>query len=205
MKLSIVIPVYRTEYTLGKCLKSVLAQDYPDLEVILVDDGSPDRCPALCDEWATKDPRIQVIHKENGGLSDARNAGLDIATGEYIVFVDSDDYISPDFISLLLKEIEENDADVAMCSYKETSADMEEISFFDADKNVHAFDGEREVYETEDLLKNLYDANHVDATYFIVAWNKIYKASLWEGVRFPKGRIHEDEATTYLIYEKAKR
>ena len=202
---SVIVPIYNVEKYLERSVRSILKQSYDNLEVILVDDGSPDKCGNICDDLAKEDKRIKVIHKENGGLSDARNAGLDIATGDYIVFVDSDDHISPDFIDILMKEMDENDADVAMCSYKETSADMEEASFFDIDKNVHAFDGEREVYETEDLLKNLYDANHVDATYFIVAWNKIYKACLWDGVRFPKGRIHEDEATTYLIYEKAKK
>ena len=148
---SVIVPIYNVEKYLERSVRSILKQSYDNLEVILVDDGSPDNCGNICDALAKEDKRIRVIHKENGGLSDARNAGLDIATGDYIVFVDSDDHISPDFIDILMKEVDENDADVAMCSYKETSADMEEASFFDIDKNIHAFDGEREVYETEDL------------------------------------------------------
>ena len=93
MKLSVIIPVYCVEATLDRCVESVLCQQVEDMEVILVDDGSPDCCPQKCDEWAQKDSRIRVIHKENGGLSDARNAALDIATGDYITFVDSDDWI----------------------------------------------------------------------------------------------------------------
>ena len=94
MLLSVVIPVYRTELTLQRCVESVLKQGVDDMEVILVDDGSPDNCPELCDEWAEKDNHIKVIHKTNGGLSDARNAGIDVATGDYITFVDSDDWIA---------------------------------------------------------------------------------------------------------------
>lgn len=93
MKLSVVIPVFCVESTLDRCVESVLAQDVDDMEVILVDDGSPDDCPRLCDEWAKRDSRISVIHKSNGGLSDARNAGLDVACGQYITFVDSDDWL----------------------------------------------------------------------------------------------------------------
>ncbi len=179
-------------------------QSYNEMEIILVDDGSDDKSGEICDRLSKEDERISVIHKENGGLSDARNAGLDVAKGEYIAFVDSDDYIAPDFIESLVEEIEKNDADVAMCSYRETGNTGVDYDVFECDEH-HAFDGEREVYDSRGLLKNLYDANHVDATYFIVAWNKVYKASLWKDVRFPKGKIHEDEATTYLIYEKAKK
>ena len=106
MKLSIIIPVYRVENTLDRCIKSIMLQGYGDYELILVDDGSPDRCPQLCDEWAVRDRRITVIHKANGGLSDARNAGIEQAQGEYITFVDSDDFIGPDTYQPLMQQLE---------------------------------------------------------------------------------------------------
>ena len=96
--ISIVIPVYKVELYLEKCIESIINQTYKNLEIIIVDDGSPDNCPQICDEYSKKDKRIKVIHKENGGLSDARNAGIDIATGKYIAFVDSDDYVSDDYV-----------------------------------------------------------------------------------------------------------
>ena len=116
MKLSIIIPVYRTEATLDKCVESVVSQDCHDMEVILVDDGSPDRCPALCDGWAAKDPRVRVVHKENGGLSDARNAGIDIATGTYVTFVDSDDYLADNTYRPLMDRLEET-GDIDILEY----------------------------------------------------------------------------------------
>ena len=108
MKLTVIIPVYRVEQTLNRCVESVLRQGIDDMEVILVDDGSPDRCPQMCDEWAKKDCRIRVIHQENGGLSDARNAGINVAKGEYITFVDSDDDVIPDTYRLLLQKLAEH-------------------------------------------------------------------------------------------------
>ena len=109
MLLSVIIPVYGVETTLDRCVESVLGQRMSDMEVILVDDGSPDRCPQMCDEWAQRDSRIKVIHKENGGLSDARNAGLDIATGDFLTFVDSDDWIDDGLYSQLLQQMGDND------------------------------------------------------------------------------------------------
>ena len=123
MKLSIVIPVYRVETTLDRCVESVVTQDYDDFEIILVDDGSPDRCPQLCDEWARRDPRISVIHKPNGGLSDARNAGIDVARGDFLTFIDSDDYIAPHTLSQVMPLT--NDADLIeypVCEFPETSS-----------------------------------------------------------------------------------
>lgn len=224
---SVIVPIYKVEPYLRRAVDSIINQSYSNLEIILVDDGSPDGCGKICDEYGAKDPRVKVVHKENGGLSDARNAGLDAAGGEYIAFVDSDDYIAGDYVETLLDVLEKNQGDVAMCSYAVTSSPEYDGSIFeakhDADKerktgqeksgsrkkcsgNEESYrDGAVEVCNREELLKNLYDANHQDATYFIVAWNKLYKASLWEGIRFPKGKIHEDEATTYRIYHRAKK
>lgn len=206
---SVIVPIYKVEAYLKRAVDSICRQTYSNLEIILVDDGSPDGCGAICDAYAKKDDRIKVIHKENGGLSDARNAGLDIATGEYIAFVDSDDYIAEDFVETLLLQLQKNDADVAMCSYAVTASEEPDASVFagtgtaSSSGEEHIRDGSVEICDRHALLSNLYDANHRDATYFIVSWNKIYKASLWEGVRFPKGKIHEDEATTYRIYDRA--
>ena len=113
MKLSVIIPVYRVESTLERCVKSIVGQSYRDLEIILVDDGSPDRCPQMCDDWAARDSRIRVIHKQNGGLSDARNAAIERATGDYLTFVDSDDFIAKDTYAPLMDILlEHNDIDM---------------------------------------------------------------------------------------------
>lgn len=211
---SVIVPIYKVEPYLKRAVDSIISQSYSNLEIILVDDGSPDGCGKICDGYAAKDKRIKVIHKENGGLSDARNAGLDAATGDYIVFVDSDDYIAADFVETLFWQLEKTDADVAMCSYEITTSKDFDQSIFDCppadeiqeeNERDHIRDGSIEVCGRSALLSNLYDANHRDATYFIVSWNKLYKASLWKGIRFPKGKIHEDEATTYRIYDKASK
>lgn len=208
---SVIVPIYKVEPYLRRAVESIRNQTYSNLEIILVDDGSPDNCGKICDDYAGKDNRIKVIHKENGGLSDARNAGLDVAAGEYIAFVDSDDYIAKDFVETLLTQMEKTESDVAMCSYAVTASEEADESVFDCSHRAeeqeedHIRDGSIEVCARSALLSNLYDANHRDATYFIVSWNKLYKASLWEGIRFPKGKIHEDEATTYRIYDKASK
>lgn len=191
MKLSIVIPVYRTEDTLDVCVKSVLRQDTPDMEVILVDDGSPDRCPARCDEWAAKDPRIRVIHKENGGLSDARNAGIGMATGEYITFVDSDDYICRQTYGPLMQRLE-----------KEPSIDILEYPIF-----VHH--GSPRQYLTEFKSETTYqdmeaywlEGRAYQHTY---ACNKIFRKSLFDEVRFPVGKVFEDAHTLPLLLKKTQ-
>ena len=120
---SVIVPVYKVEPYLDRCVASILAQTYPNLEVILVDDGSPDNCPALCDAWAQRDARIRVIHKKNGGQSDARNVGLDAASGAYISFVDSDDYIAENFIETLYDLLHEYHTDISAVHWKLVYAD----------------------------------------------------------------------------------
>lgn len=212
---SVIVPIYKVEAYLKRAVASICRQTYENLEIILVEDGSPDRCGELCEELAKEDNRIKVIHKENGGLSDARNAGLDVATGKYIAFVDSDDYIAVDFVEKLVTALEENAADVAMCSYAVTTSLELDDEIFNSKGTANGIESRTksetesetksgiEICDTRELLLNMYDAKHQDATYFIVSWNKIYKASLWKDIRFPKGKIHEDEATTYKIYDKA--
>ena len=125
--ISIIIPVYGVEEYLNQCLESVVNQTYANLEIILVDDGSKDNCPAMCDGWANKDSRIKVVHKENGGLSSARNAGLDIFTGEYVAFVDSDDYIAQDMYELLYSRAKEGNYDIVDCGYYSEANDKATI------------------------------------------------------------------------------
>ena len=114
-KISVVVPIYKVESYLKECMDSILAQSYKNLEIIFVDDGSPDNCPQLCDQYAAYDNRVKVIHKVNGGLSDARNAGIGCATGDYITFVDSDDFIKKNMIEYLFNKLHEYDADIAFC------------------------------------------------------------------------------------------
>lgn len=170
-KISVIVPVYKTEGLLDRCVESIVGQTYKNLEIILVDDGSPDNCPAMCDEWAEKDSRIRVIHKENGGVSSARNAALDIATGDYIGFVDSDDWIEPEMYSSLIQKISESGKNIALCSYYAV-----EIS------------GER--YECRCVVdKEMLDKD--DYFRFIVLggdggyiWNRLYDADILKEVRF---------------------
>lgn len=199
---SVIVPIYKVEAYLERAICSILDQTYENLQIILVDDGSPDNCGKICDEYAKKDDRIIVIHKENGGLSDARNAGLEICSGEYIAFLDSDDFIAPFFIETLMEALHSTGSDVAFCPYQV----VEKVSGKEFNKPIENKQWKEEHYFTynrKELLLNMYDRNHQDATYFIVAWNKLYKAGLWENVRFPKGKIHEDEATTYKVFHKA--
>lgn len=116
-KISVIVPVYKTEQYLNRCVQSITDQTYKNLEIILVDDGSPDNCPEMCDQWAKKDERIKVIHKRNGGISSARNAGLDSATGDYIMFADSDDWMEPDMAEFLYRLIVKYDADISRCGF----------------------------------------------------------------------------------------
>ena len=200
--ISVILPIYNVENYIERAIESVLRQTYQNLEIILVDDGSPDRCGEICDAYARRDARIKVIHKPNGGLSDARNAGLDVMKGAYVAFVDSDDYIAPFFIEALYQALVETGSDVSLCRYAVvTQPDMSECET----KLANADSRDYVVYDRKQTLLNLYDAHHEDATYFIVAWNKLYAANLWKTVRFPKGKVHEDEGCTYLIFDQIRR
>lgn len=198
-KISVIVPVYKVEDFLHRCVQSILSQTHKDLEVILVDDGSPDGCPAICDAYAEKDPRVKVIHKQNGGLSDARNAGLDIATGEYIGFVDSDDLIEPDMYAVLLAALEQQGADMAICNY--VPVDEQNNTGPQALAGLPLGEG---VLSRDQLLEKLGRESLMHAGY-VTAWSKLYKRSLFEGLRFPKGRVHEDEFTVHHIAARCSR
>ena len=189
-KISVITPVYKVEQYLDRCVESILAQTFTDFELILVDDGSPDNCPQMCDEWAKKDARIRVIHQENGGQAVARNNALDIAQGEYISFVDSDDYIHTQYLEILLNNAETNNAQVSVCSYKRTpkSNDYETLV-----TNSLTYNGKE--YVRKGLL------NEIPCGVWLL-WDKLFKKECWDNVRLPVGRINEDNATVYkILYE----
>ena len=179
MKLSIIIPVFRVEDTLDRCVESVINQNYNDMEIILVDDGSPDSCPQKCDDWAQKDSRINVIHKQNGGLSDARNAGIDIAQGEYITFIDSDDYIAEQTLTPLMQKLTER-PDIDILEYP--------VYVFYGSPKQHLLDfPDEKTYN--DMDEYWYKGQAYLHSY---AWNKIYHSSLFMDIRYPKGVVFED-------------
>lgn len=188
-KISVIIPVYQVEVFLKKCVDSVLEQTYRNIEIILVDDGSKDKCPQICDEYVRKDKRVKVIHKENGGLSDARNIGIENATGKYLFFIDSDDWVDKDILLHLYMMLKENKADVAECQYGKVYNETDEL--------VNDKEEEVIILESRQALENLALENQVN---HIIICGKLYKSELFKEIRFPKGKIHEDEYTTYKLF-----
>lgn len=192
-KISIIVPCYNVEQYLSKCIDSIINQTYKNLEVWLVDDGSPDRCGEICDEYAKKDTRIKVIHKKNGGLADARNVALDAMTGEYVVCVDSDDYISPTHIEGLYHLLEKYGADISVNSF---------CAFYEGSSpNPKPKSGKDWVLDGLHATEMMFYQEHFDTT----AWGKMYKASLFDGIRYPKGLLFEDLPTTYRLFLKANK
>lgn len=194
--LSIIVPVYNVEKYIERCIKSILNQSFTNFELILVDDGSPDNCGKICDEYKNKDKRIKVIHKKNGGLSDARNAGIEIAKGEYIAFVDSDDFINKYMYEILYKNEKKLDADISICNFKMV-CENDRI-----DENILISSEDVKVYDRNEALNKLYGNENLQ---FIVAWNKIYKKELFLNIRYEYGKCHEDEFIIHkLIYKSNK-
>ena len=177
--LSIIVPVYKVENYLPKCIDSILAQTFTDFELILVDDGSPDDCPALCDATAEKDARVRVIHQKNGGLSAARNAGLDAARGAWIGFVDSDDYIEPEMYEVLYQAVQSTGADLALCDY----AEVDEAGKPCPPMHVSLSEGE---LTGQKLLKR------ASGLMVQLAWNKLYRRAIFTQLRYPEGKLNED-------------
>ena len=185
---SIIVPIYKVEKYLPHCIESIINQTYQDIEIILVDDGSPDNCGKICDNYSHKDKRIRVFHKINGGLSDARNFGITRANGEYIAFIDSDDWIEPDMVDVLVKTAEDNKADIVECGF-----------FYEYSKHKVIDSGIDKKYDnTVDLIKGL-----VLGQFKEYVWNKLYRKSCFTNIAFPKGRVFEDIATSYLIFLKS--
>ena len=191
--ISVVVPVYNVEKYLKKCIESIIEQYYDNLEIILVDDGSTDDSGKICDAYCKQDNRIQVIHKKNGGLSDARNVAIDILTGEYVTFVDSDDYISQDYISYLYEIIRKYDADISMCNFKYINEDGICL-------NKVVDSGSIMQFNAMNALNCMLEGNEINTS----AGMKLYKSNLFEQIRYPKGKLYEDIATTYKLFMKSK-
>ena len=189
--ISIIVPVYKVEKYLDKCVESIVNQTYKNLEIILVDDGSPDNCPKMCDDWAKKDKRIIVIHKENGGLSDARNAGMKIASGEYIAFVDSDDWIDNEYIQSMYEVAKKYDSKFVACNIRLTDELGNSLKDEKNTGNVYQ-------WSAHDTFKDHWEK------FRATAWNKLYKKNLLDNECFKVGKFHEDEFFTYKIVDKAE-
>lgn len=190
--ISVIVPVYNVEAYLDKCISSIVNQTYRNLEIILVDDGSPDNCPAICDGWKEKDSRIVVLHKENGGLSDARNSGMGAAHGEFISFIDGDDWIEPRFFEILQHELEAQNADVAAVQYRLCWEG-------DACERQSAYEHVT-VYDRQTAMRLLIQ-NQIKQ----VVWNKLYRSAQIRDIPFEKGKVHEDEFWTYQVIGRIER
>lgn len=190
--ISVIIPVYNVEKYLDKCINSIVSQTYQDTEIILVNDGSTDSSVKICEAWKKKDKRIRIVNKENGGLADARNTGLEVAKGEYVAFVDSDDYIENDMFELLYRELKEDESDIVICGINYvTDKEVIKISCLQ----------EKTIYEKERHIELYLSTNIFNAS----ACNKLYKMELFENIRFPKGKKFEDMAIMPFLFDKAKR
>lgn len=185
--ISVIVPAYNVEKFIGKCIDSILRQSFKDFEVLLIDDGAKDSTPEICDACAKKDSRIKVYHKENGGLSDARNYGIDRMQGKYVTFIDSDDYVDSGYFEYLYGLItQEEDIQIAICGKKSVRED--ENASPDPETFHEIITGERAVQK---MLCG-HGSGHS-------AWGKLYSVDLWKTVRYPKGKIYEDYATTYRV------
>lgn len=189
--ISVIVPVYNVEEYLDKCIKSILNQSYRNLEIILVNDGSPDNCPFICDEYARLDSRIKVIHKKNGGQADARNVGLERAKGEYISFIDSDDWIDLMFYEHLVRYLIDNKLDVVESGY---------IKVHNNHKMVHIVDSEK-IYNKYEAMKVYLNHSGLSA----IVCNKIYTRDVIGEIRFPLGKGTEDEFWTYQVIGRAEK
>lgn len=183
-KISVIVPVYKVEKYIYRCINSILNQVFTDFELVLVDDGSPDNCGKICDEYALNDNRIHVIHKENGGLSDARNAGIDWAfehsDSEWLTFIDSDDWVHPEYLSFLYRAVCDYNNSISICNFKKT---QEVLDFTHEHFNAKL-----------ETPQNMLVYNRENT---VVAWGKLYNKTIFQSLRFPFGKLHEDEYTTY--------
>lgn len=190
--ISVIVPVYNVEPYLDRCVNSLVSQTYKNLEIILVDDGSTDASPKMCDNWAEKDKRIRVIHKNNGGAADARNAGLDLATGEYIAFVDSDDWIDLNYYEILYKQLIQSNAQIAASGV---------ILSYDDHEDMTRYAQKAGIYTPEEALQTIQN----NAGFLAVAWNKLYEKNIFQKMRFPCGVLYEDEFVIYRLMSRANR
>ncbi|MCQ9626454.1 glycosyltransferase [Cetobacterium somerae] len=190
-KISIIVPVYKVELYLRKCIDSILNQTFKDFELILVDDGSPDRCGEICDEYRKKDNRIKVLHKKNGGLSSARNAGLDIAKGDYIGFVDSDDWIESDMYEVLYNLCIENNSEIGVINYQ--------IVYPDRQKNKKNSD--LKIFNKKEAMDEILKGRYFEE----IVWSKLFKKEAIEKIRFKEHIKYEDTDFTYRVIHKCEK
>lgn len=190
--ISIIIPVYNVEHYLDACMASILEQTYHNIDIILVDDGATDNSGKMCDYYAETDERVKVIHKQNGGLSDARNKGIAQAKGDYIMFIDSDDVVSQNLVEYLYKMMKDNSADITICD------------------PVHCYPDKKIVFEPETCMK-IFDSEAAivemlyQKSFLVSAWGKLYRKEYFNDILFPYGMLFEDSAVMYKIFDKAKR
>ena len=190
---SVVVPVYNVEKMLSRCVDSLVAQTYEHTEIILVDDGSPDQCPRLCDEWAQRDSRIHVVHQHNQGLAAARNAGMDHARGAYYAFVDSDDYVEPTYVERMVEAARRYSADLVICGYVAEDASLHP-------KPKDSLVTEVTLLDHRQGLSGITQYMEVE-----LAWNKLYRSRIWEDYRYPAGKLHEDEYAVHHVMDHCER
>lgn len=184
--ISVIVPVYNVADYLEQCLDSILNQTYKEFEVILVDDGSTDTSYSICDEYVKRDSRFHLFRQENKGLSAARNAGLELCRGGYVTFVDSDDFVSPEYLQRMIENLKQADADIAICEHYR----LENGTFYFQKHDLN----DREIISSRDAFKRIHQVNYA------VAWGKLFKSSLFRYVRFPVGRVYEDSFTLPKLY-----
>ncbi|MCZ0891368.1 glycosyltransferase [Ligilactobacillus saerimneri] len=195
--ISVIVPIYNVQNELSRCIDSIIKQSYQKMELILVDDGSTDGSLEICQRYANKDKRIKVYSKVNGGLSDARNFGLKYAVGDYVAFIDSDDYVGSSYLEKLYTSVTDKKTDVAVCAFSKVdiNGDLEEIVHFPSELDGDEISG-------RELLKLVFAK---DGYTFVVAWNKLYKRKLFNNVQFEKGKLHEDEFINFPLFWNVKR
>ncbi|MCI7678044.1 MAG: glycosyltransferase [Streptococcus orisratti] len=188
--ITVIVPIYNIENFIGNCIESIIRQSYENIEILLINDGSKDNSQKICETYVAKDSRVKLLNKENGGLSDARNYGLDYASGEYIVFIDGDDTIDPNYIEKLYTSIKMNGSEVAICSFNLVNEDY--VPFKSEILNLPAG-----VVSGHDILSEVLTSYGYK---YVVAWNKIYKKRIFDTLRFEKGKLYEDEFINYKLF-----
>lgn len=192
--ISVIVPIYNVEQYLERCVNSICNQTYKNLEIILVDDESPDNCGKMCDEFALKDSRVKVIHQKNKGLSGARNSGIDIAKGEYIGFVDSDDYIDETMYETLYNDIKKFNAKISICNRFYEFEDGKRLLRYKVDNEIKVYTGKEAIIEMNSF-----------SSFDMSAWDKLYHRSVWEKIRYPEGKLSEDFFVIFKLFDIAQK
>lgn len=195
-KISVVVPIYNVELFLERCLDSLIRQSYRNLELILINDGSTDKSGEICEIYKKRDNRIKVVHKNNGGLSEARNVGIDHATGDYIAFIDSDDWIHEEYFSILYNILQKTRSNIAVCDF------LKVYESNNLDYEIKDLDCSVQIFSRNEALNALAGDLYVQ---MVIACGKLYERSLFEEIRFPLGKLHEDEFVTYKLFANSEK